>query len=43
MKPYKIRNMTMKNFVENISKSSLNNLVKNSVESQMLKWGSEGE
>jgi prepilin-type N-terminal cleavage/methylation domain-containing protein len=38
MKPYKIRNTTMKNLVENASKNSLNN----SVESQMLKWASQG-
>jgi hypothetical protein len=32
----------MKNFVENASKNSRNHLVKNSVESQMLKWISQG-
>jgi hypothetical protein len=36
----------MKNFVENASKNSpkntLNNLVKNSAEGQMLKWASQG-
>jgi prepilin-type N-terminal cleavage/methylation domain-containing protein len=31
----------MKNFVENASKNPQNNLVKNSVESQMLKWASQ--
>jgi hypothetical protein len=40
--PYKIRNITMKNFIENASKNSRNNLVKNSVESQLLKWVSQG-
>jgi hypothetical protein len=34
IKPYKIRNLTMKNLVENASE--------NSVKSQMLKWASEG-
>jgi hypothetical protein len=46
MKPYKIRNMTMKNFVdsnsESASKNSLNYLVKDSVKSPMLNWESEG-
>jgi hypothetical protein len=32
----------MKNFVENASENSLNNLVKNSMESQMLNWASQG-
>jgi prepilin-type N-terminal cleavage/methylation domain-containing protein len=38
MKLYKIRNTTMKNLIENASKNSQNNLVKN----LMLKWASEG-
>jgi hypothetical protein len=45
IKPYKTRNMTMKNLVElveNTLKNSQNYLVKNSVESQMLKWASQG-
>jgi hypothetical protein len=42
IKPYKIRNLTMKNLVENASKNSLNNSVKNLVESQMLNWASQG-
>jgi hypothetical protein len=45
-KPYKIRNMTMKNFVDSISgsasKNSLNNSAKDSVKSPMLNWESEG-
>jgi hypothetical protein len=32
----------MKNSVENASENSRNNWVKNSVESQMLKWESQG-
>jgi hypothetical protein len=32
----------MKNFVETVLGNSLNNLVKNSVKSQMLKWASQG-
>jgi hypothetical protein len=32
----------MKNFIENASENSRNNSVKNPVESQMLKWESEG-
>jgi hypothetical protein len=46
MKPFKIRNMTMKNFVDSISesasKNSLNNVVKNPVKSSMLNWEGEG-
>jgi hypothetical protein len=38
MQPYKIRNMTMENFIENASESSPKNHVKN----QMLKWASQG-
>jgi hypothetical protein len=32
----------MKNLVENASKNSLNNSVKNPEKSQMLKWSSQG-
>ncbi|MDR1269962.1 MAG: DUF1559 domain-containing protein [Planctomycetaceae bacterium] len=32
----------MRNFVENASKNSLNNWIKNSVKSQMLKWADQG-
>jgi prepilin-type N-terminal cleavage/methylation domain-containing protein len=42
IKPCKIRNMTMKNLIENASKNSRNHLVKNSMESQMLKRASQG-
>jgi hypothetical protein len=38
MKPYKIRNITMKNFIE----TALKNSQKNSVKSQILKWASQG-
>jgi hypothetical protein len=42
MKPYEIRNITMKNFIENASKNSPNKSVKNSVKNLMLKWASQG-
>jgi hypothetical protein len=46
MKPYKIRNITMKNFIDNASectsKNSWNNSAKNSVKSPILNWGHEG-
>jgi hypothetical protein len=42
MKPYKIRNMTMKNFIENASKNLPKNTLNNSVKIPMLKWASEG-
>jgi hypothetical protein len=42
MKPYKIRNTTMKNLVEIASENSPNNTLNKSVESQMLKWASQG-
>jgi hypothetical protein len=32
----------MKNFVKNASKNSPKNILNNSVESQMLKWASQG-
>jgi hypothetical protein len=38
VKPYKIRNRTMKNFVKNASENSSTNPMKN----QMLKWANEG-
>jgi hypothetical protein len=41
-KPYKIRNITMKNSVENASENSRNHSVKNSVKILMLKWASQG-
>jgi hypothetical protein len=32
----------MKNFIENASENSRNNLVKNSMKISMLKWASQG-